>query len=204
MTTIPRPDTSRLGPPLHGHRLTRAIGHLLLRLWRWRITGELPALPRFVIIVAPHTSNWDFPVGAAAKFALGLQAHWFGKDTLFRGPLGVWMRHIGGEPVDRAAPGGVVGAAVARIRATAQYVLALSPEGTRRRVTRWRTGFHAIARGAGIPIVPVALDWSRREVRIGDPFWPTDDLAADLPRLAAFYDASMAHTPALYADPVME
>lgn len=160
----------------------------------------MPAEPRFVVVVAPHTSNWDFPVGVAAMLALGLGVHWLGKDTLFRWPLSPLLRWLGGEPVDRAAPGGVVGAAVARMRAEPRYVIALAPEGTRRRVESWRTGFHHVARGAGVPVVPAWLDWGRRAVGIGAPVWLGDDLEADVARIRALYRKEMARYPAKFAE----
>ena len=188
------------GPPMRGSRLSRALGRAALRLAGWRIEGVVPRLPRFVVIVAPHTSNWDFLVGVAAMFALGLRVHFLGKHTLFRGPLGPVMRWLGGEPVDRAAPDGVVEGVVARIAASRRYLLALSPEGTRRRIARWRTGFHRIASAAGIPIVPVWLDWSRRVVGIGEPMMPTADRDADIVALRAHYRSEMGRFPERYAE----
>lgn len=179
--------------------LTR-VGRLAMRLSGWRFEGRLPDVPRVVMVVAPHTSNWDFPVGVAAMFALDLKIHWIGKHTLFAPPFGALLRAIGGEPVDRAAPGGIVGEAAARIRAADRYVLALSPEGTRRRLEEWKTGFHRIAREAGVPILPVRFDWPRRVVGFGALLEPTDDLARDLRLLRAHYRAAMARIPANYVE----
>jgi 1-acyl-sn-glycerol-3-phosphate acyltransferase len=159
----------------------------MLGIAGWRVEGDLPALSHFVICVGPHTSNWDFVIGYATKMAVGLRASWLGKHTLFRGPFGPLLRSLGGIPVARRAAHGVVEQAAARFRESDAMVLAVAPEGTRKPVTRWRTGFYHIARIAGVPIVPVGFDWSRRQVRIGEPQQPTDDEAADLERLMAFF-----------------
>ena len=171
------------------------LGRSALALAGWRIVGVAPPLPRFVAIVAPHSSNWDFFVGLAARFALGLDVHWLGKHTLFRWPLGPILLRLGGRPVRRDAPEGAVAAAAAMMCAEPRFVLALAPEGTRRRVAQWRTGFYRIAESAGVPIVPVAMDWSRREITLGEPLTPTGDLAADLAALQARYRPEMARYP---------
>ena len=182
---IPEP-----GPlvPRTGDALSRAMGRLALRLLRWRIEGALPDLAKFVIIVAPHTSNWDLPVGMAAKLALRLQVTFLGKHTLFRFPLGAVMRALGGRPVDRSAPHALVTAMVAELASRDALVLAIAPEGTRKAVERWKTGFYHIARGASVPIVPVALDWGIRVLRIGEPFYPTGDVDRDMLVLQAWYE----------------
>lgn len=174
-------------PRAVGGAFTRAVGRWLLGIAGWRVDGELPALPRFVICVVPHTTNWDFVVGYAAKMAVGLRASWLGKHTLFRGPIGPVLRWMGGIAVDRRAAHGVVEQAAARFRESDTLVLAVAPEGTRKPVTRWRTGFYHIARIAGVPIVPVGLDWAGRRVRIGEPQEPTGDETADLERLMSFF-----------------
>ena len=172
----------------------------LLGLIGWKVYFRPLPGPHGIAVVYPHTSNWDFFVGLAAEFAVGLRAHWLGKHTLFRWPLGPVLRRLGGEPVHRDAPEGAVGAAVARFDAHAHYVLGLSPEGTRRRVARWRSGFHRIARGAGVPVVPVWLDYSRREVGIGAPVRLGADAESHTARLRALYRSAMARFPELYAE----
>lgn len=173
--------------PKSGGPLSRAFGRGLLRLIRWRVEGDLPNIPKCVIIVAPHTTNWDFVVGIAAKIALGLRAEWLGKHTLFRPPFGALMRWLGGIPVHRDQPQDVVAASVRRFAECDRLVLGLSPEGTRKTVTRWRSGYYHIAEGARVPIVPVAFDWSRRTLAIGPLVTPSGDMNADLGVLDAFY-----------------
>lgn len=133
--------------------------------------------------MAPHTSNWDFIVGVAAKLALGLDVMWLGKDTLFHGPLGALMRRLGGRPVDRTASHDVVKDVVDEFARRERMVLALAPEGTRKRVDRWRTGFYHIAHTAGVPIVPVALNFGARAIQILPPFTTTGNADADITAL---------------------
>lgn len=194
-----------LGPAVpQTHRpWLRRLGRWLLKRAGWRFTGHMPDLPRFVVIVAPHTSNWDFPVGLAAKWALGFDAHWWGKDTLFRPPLGWFMRANGGIPVDRHNKHNVVERTIAAMQASERFALALSPEGTRKRVTEWRSGFWHVAKGAKVPICCVAFDWDRREIRLGPVLTADeDDTAAGIARVrAAFgdvrgYDRSQRIAPA--------
>jgi 1-acyl-sn-glycerol-3-phosphate acyltransferase len=179
----------------------RWLGRAALRVTGWRIAGAWPPMPRFVVIVAPHTSNWDFPLGLAAMFALGLPIHWLGKHTIFRGPLRPLLSWLGGEPVDRSAPEGLVAVVAARFDSEPRYLLALSPEGTRRRTEGWKTGFYRIAREAGVPIVPVAFDYQRRSIDIMEPIWPGPDAAAEITRLRRLYRREMARYPDQFAEP---
>ena len=136
-----------------------------------------------MIIAAPHTTNWDFVVGIAAKLALGLQALWLGKHTLFTPPLGILMRALGGMPVDRSTSHDVVSGIIEEFGRREKIVLALAPEGTRKKVARWRTGFYHVAHATGAPIVPVALNWGARAVQIGAPFTTTGDVDRDIAAL---------------------
>jgi 1-acyl-sn-glycerol-3-phosphate acyltransferase len=186
------PSTSHAGYPTTDSPWLQAIGRAALRVSGWTIVGELPRLPKFVIIVAPHTSNWDFLVGLAAKFALALDIHWFGKDTLFRGPAGLMFRRLGGRPVRRETPEGVVAEMAAIVNAEPKFLLALAPEGTRTQVSHWRTGFYHIAEATGLPIVPVWFDWSRKVIGIGEPVHASGNLDADVALLQSLYRPEMA------------
>jgi 1-acyl-sn-glycerol-3-phosphate acyltransferase len=176
------------------------VGRLWLRAMGWRLEGALPPIPRYVLIVAPHTSNSDFFVGLAAKWALGLRAKWLGKHSIFRGPLGPLLRALGGVPVDRSRPDGTVEAVLAEMQAAPTFVLALAPEGTRRLTEGWKTGFYRIAAAAGVPILPVAFDWSARAVLLRTPYHLIGDAGVDIPRLRAMYDKRMAKHPELFND----
>lgn len=189
-----------LGPsvPRRGNAFTRGAAVLVLKAMGWRFEGTVPDRPRVVTIVAPHTSNWDFVVGLAAAFALGLRFRFLGKDTLFRPPLGWFMRWAGGIPVDRQAPEGLVDATAASLRDCPALFLAIAPEGTRRRVDRWKTGFWRIARATDACVWPVAFDWSRRVVALGPPFDVSADMDADLLKLQSGFKAGMAYRPEAY------
>lgn len=186
--------------PRLGNSFTQAVAHRLLALFGWRVEGALPDEPRFVIIVAPHTSNWDFPLGVVAMFAVGVRLSFLGKDSLFRFPLGPFMRLLGGEPVDRSNNQGIVEAAIERFRVRPRWVMALTPEGTRARVEQWKTGFQQIAVGAGVPIAPVAFDYQRRVVSLGTPFRPTGDSARDVAAVRALFRKEMARYPENFAE----
>jgi 1-acyl-sn-glycerol-3-phosphate acyltransferase len=182
---MPAARLPELGPevPRSGGPTSRALGRMLLRAMRWRIEGVIPNMRKFVIIVAPHTSNWDFVVGVAAKWALGLGVLFLGKNTLFRFPFGAAMRALGGMPVDRATSHDVVQGIVQEFERRDRMILALAPEGTRKRVERWRTGFYHAAHGARVPILPVALNWGKRAIEIGSLFTTTGDLEHDVREL---------------------
>lgn len=186
--------------PRRGNALTRRLADLALRLTGWRFEGALPDLPKFLIIVAPHTSNWDFMVGVMAMYALGIRGTFLGKHTLFRWPLGPFMRFLGGVPVDRTSPADVVEQSVAFIARSDRVIFVLSPEGTRRRLDKWKTGFWRLAHGASIPIVPVAFDFSRRCFVLNPPFTTTGDLEADLSVLRSHFRSTMALKPANYVE----
>ena len=186
-----------VGPqvPRRGNPASRWLGALGLRAMGWRVVGEFPDVRKLVAIVAPHTSNWDFVVGILTVIALGLDFRFLGKDTLFRPPLGWFVRFMGGLPVDRKAAAGVVDDVVARMREADRLFLAIAPEGTRRKVERWKSGFHRIALGARAPIWPVAFDYSRKAVVLMPLFTPTEDAEADLRALQALYSPQMARYP---------
>jgi len=190
-----RRPVTRSGYPRAHRPLLPALGRAALWLSGWKIRGELPELPKYIIIVAPHTSNWDFPVGVAALFALDLEAHWFGKDAIFREPFGTILRMFGGRPVHRETPEGVVAEVAAAVRAEPQFVLALAPEGTRKQVDHWRTGFYRIAEAADVPVVPVWFDWSRREIGLNAPIRVTGNFASDVAALQALFRPEMARNP---------
>jgi 1-acyl-sn-glycerol-3-phosphate acyltransferase len=173
--------------PRRGSRTMRAAGRGLLRLMGWRVEGGFPNLPKFVVAVAPHTSNWDFVVGIGVMFALDLRIGFLSKHTLFRWPFGGLMRWMGGIPVDRTAPHGVVGESIAAFSRTERRILAIAPEGTRSRVGQFRSGFLQIARGARVPVVLAALDYAAKVVRLGPTFEPGEDVEADRRRTEAFF-----------------
>lgn len=175
-------------PRVRPNACVRWFGRTLLRLGGWRMAGAFPDIPKLVLIGAPHSSNWDGVWGLGAKLALGLDIKILGKDSLFRIPLlGRVLKRMGVIPVDRSASHGVVEQAAAMIRGNPKLWYGLAPEGTRKRVERWKTGFWKIARAADAPVLPAYFHYGRREVGIGPLFHLTDDMAADIARIQAWY-----------------
>ena len=158
-----------------------------LRRCGWCVAGELPDVGKLVLIAAPHSSWWDGVWGLLFKVALGIDIAFMGKRELFVGPLGWLLRRLGGIPIERAAAHGLVEQMVAKFHAEPRLWLGIAPEGTRRRVAKWKTGFWHIARSANVPILPVAFDYTTRRIVIGEPFTPTADVDADIAALRRFY-----------------
>ncbi|MCI0412672.1 lysophospholipid acyltransferase family protein [bacterium] len=173
--------------PTQPNAAMRLAGAVILKLSGWKIEGNFPDLPKAVVIAAPHTSNWDFIIGIAAKSKLQLKIHWLGKHTLFRKPFDRFFRWLGGTPVERNSSQGIVEQTIELFRSQEQFLLGLSPEGTRKKVDRWKTGFYQIAKGAGVPIIPVAFDYSKKIVLIGKPLEASGSTEEDFQRLRAFY-----------------
>lgn len=186
--------------PSRGNAISRWLGRGAYALSGWRIQGALPDLPKFVLIVAPHTSNWDFFVGVGALFSLGLRVSFLGKDSLFTGPKGPIMRWLGGIAVDRSVSKDRVAEMIEVFRNHDRLVVGLTPEGTRKKVKSWKTGFYHVARGAGVPIVPVYFDYSKKTVGIGPPFYPTSDVDSDIAYLQGLYHAEMGRRPEKFWD----
>ena len=153
-----------------------------------------------MLIVAPHTSNWDFLIGLLSMIATGIQLNWLGKHTIFFFPFSGFLRWLGGEPVDRNASHGKVETAIERFRTREQWVLAMAPEGTRKRVEQWKTGFYRIAVGAGVPILTVEMDYSRKALDLGTLYWPTGNEAIDMRELRGRYSSSMARFPGKFVE----
>jgi 1-acyl-sn-glycerol-3-phosphate acyltransferase len=175
----------------------RTIGRFGMSFLRWDIEGEIPDVPRFVLVVAPHTSNWDFIVALLADLAIDMDAAWMGKHTIFRGPVGTWLRGLGGIPVERHAAHNVVAQMVDEFARRERLILAIAPEGTRKRVERWKSGYWHIARQVGVPILPVGLDFGRRRVVIGKVRWTTESHEHDEAGLKAFFATITPRHPPL-------
>ncbi len=174
-------------PRVKPNAFTRWIGRSVLRLGGWRVAGPLPDVPKLVLIAAPHSSNWDGIWGFAAKLALGFEVKVLGKAQLFWWPLGPLLRRLGVIPIDRSSPQGTVGQAVDMIRRSERIWYALTPEGTRRRVEKWKSGFWKIAHEAQVPILPAYFHYPDRRIGVGPLFATTGDMAADIAALRAWY-----------------
>lgn len=177
-----------------------ALAVNLLRWFGWRV--DFAGLPtrRGVLVIYPHTSNWDFIVMVLAKWALGVPVRFWGKDRLFRVPLlGPWLRALGGIPVERTSPHGVVGQVVAAFRdhqaADTYFWLALAPEGTRKALPGWRSGFYRTAVQTGVPLGLIRLDYGRRCITATHFIRLCGDETADFARIAAVYEGVVGHVP---------
>ena len=157
-----------------------AICGLTLSLAGWRFVSELPNTPKGVAIFGPHTSNWDFLIGMAVVFALELRVAWMGKHTLFRKPFGRIARWLGGIPIDRRASQGMIPRMVAEFGKRDRFLLVIAPEGTRKKVPRWKTGFYYIALEAQVPIFVVGLDYPGKIISFGPLIRPTGDYDRDV------------------------
>ncbi|MEO7966567.1 MAG: 1-acyl-sn-glycerol-3-phosphate acyltransferase [Gemmatimonadaceae bacterium] len=187
-------------PPQVPRRMSesgRSFGCTGLRVLGWRMEGNLPDEAKLVLIVAPHTSNWDFVVGFLCYLALDVGATWFGKHTIFRWPFGAVFRHFGGIPIyrDSQSAGSVVDLYSDEFAKRERMVLAIAPEGTRRKVTEWKSGFYRIAVRAGASIVPVILDYSRKRIVLDAPIYPTGEWETDIVRIKGRFKAEQARHP---------
>ncbi len=173
--------------PRGGGLLSRFIGRSFLRLLGWRLHGAIPDLPRMVLIGAPHTTNMDGVIGIATLVALGLKANTMIKDSAFKGIMGPILRGFGAIPINRKSPKGVVEQTVDALTSRPQLLMLLAPEGTRHSAPEWKRGFWHIALGAQVPVLPAAIDYTRKIVTFGPPLMPTGNYAADLDVLLDFY-----------------
>jgi 1-acyl-sn-glycerol-3-phosphate acyltransferase len=174
----------------------RALTRFFFRLFGWRVDGRIPDAPKFVIVGAPHTSNWDFIVFLGLALTLRGDFRFIGKAELFRSPLGGFFRWCGGYPVDRAKSQGLVDQMAEAFRANERFMLVITPEGTRSKVNEWKTGFYHIAKKAGVPILTGYVDSAAKTCGIGPAFNVTDDMEADIRSIKSFYADKTGIRPA--------
>ena len=154
---------------------------IFLQLMGWKIAGTIaPQVKKCVMIVIPHTSWHDFYLGLFTRGIIGLDMHWVGKKELFGFPFGAYFRWMGGAPLDRSGGLNKVDSIAAIFEKREVFRMAISPEGTRSKVSELKTGFYYIAHKANVPIIPVAFDYGKKEVNIGAPFYTTGDYSADI------------------------
>ncbi|MEA2101696.1 MAG: lysophospholipid acyltransferase family protein [Thermodesulfobacteriota bacterium] len=158
-----------------------------LRMIGWKKQGQVPDLSKMVMIAAPHTTNWDMPITMAIAFVFRIKVYWMGKDTLFKRPFGAVMKWLGGIPVDRSAGNDVVQQSIRAFEKNENLVIIVPPEGTRGKVSYWKTGFYRIASGAGVPIVLGFLDYRKKAGGIGPTIYPSGDMDLDMKEIRSFY-----------------
>ncbi|MGB2281378.1 MAG: lysophospholipid acyltransferase family protein [Pseudomonadales bacterium] len=178
----------------------RVISIVMLKIIRWRVIGSLPEGQRkYVLIVAPHTSNWDFILFVFAVSVLRLQPSVLIKSTLFVGPLGWFLRYCGAIPVNRTQANSLVDYIAGIYAEREEFVLIITPEGTRSANPNWKRGFHHVARQAEVPVLVVYVDSAIRTIGIEGLMDPSDDVDADINKLKQFYDSKSGLKPKNYA-----
>ncbi len=157
----------------------------------WKIIGGLPEnQKKYIFVVAPHTSNWDFFIGVFVRGIMRFKSNFLAKKSLFIGPLGWIMRSMGGQEVDRSRKGNIVDQVVEIFNRKEEFKLAIAPEGTRKKVDEWKTGFYHIARMAQIPLILTRFDWGKREVRFSAPYYVGGDMEKDMDEIKNYFSSA--------------
>lgn len=182
-------------PPKGGNRIAAGFGRFVLRLFKWKIEGELPQYKKLVIAVAPHTSNWDFFLGVAVLFVLQIRIKFLGKHSIFIPVFKQILTRLGGIPVDRRSAHGVVEQITRAFSEQDEMILAVAPEGTRAPIYPWKTGFLAVAQKAQVPVLLIGFDFKLRTVVIGDLVFPSQDLDSDMAQVYRFFKRINAKYP---------
>lgn len=164
-----------------------AVSWIAFKIAGWNTESRPPEDKKYVLIGAPHTSNWDFPLALGTAFLLRLDFYWLGKDSLFKGPLNPVMRWLSGMPINRSKANNVVQSTIDTFNRHDRFIIVIAPEGTRSKVTEWKKGFYHIAQGAGVPISLGFLDYDRKIVGFGPTFYPTGNAEKDIEEIQAFY-----------------
>ncbi len=178
----------------------KLVARLFLWLSGWETEGSRPQENRFVLIAAPHTSNWDLPYLLALATLFDIKISWMGKHVLFRPPIGWLMRRLGGIPIVRHRRGNMVSQMAQAFEESESLALVVPAEGTRKYVAHWKSGFYHIARTARVPIVLGYLDYARRRGGFGPALHPTGDIRSDMDEIRDFYSDKIGKYPDLFGD----
>lgn len=173
----------------------QSIAAYILRVFGWQADSGGPELDKYVLIGAPHTSNWDFPLTLLGLTSMGVRFNWVAKHTLFRWPFHYLFEAIGGIPVDRSAGTGFLKHAIELFEQRDRLVLAIAPEGTRSKSRYWKTGFYTIAVKAGVPVALGYIDYPKKRIGIGEIVTPTGDIQKDFEQIRAFYQDKVGKYP---------
>lgn len=165
------------------------------KLLGWKTVGTFPEVDKCVVIVVPHTSWVDFFLGLLIRKVWNEEINYIGKKSLFDSPFGWFFRWTGGEPIDRSKSNDTVKATAKVFESREVFRLTLAPEGTRKKVTEWKTGFYYIAKEAKVPIVMVAFDFGKKEVKVSQPHYPTDNMKMDMETYKAFFKGVVGKVP---------
>ncbi len=176
-------------------RLSQRLARAALKLMGWEMVGSFPNLPKYVLVGAPHTTNWDFPFTMLLMFASGIRFNWIAKDSLFKGPWRAILLRLGGIPVVRSRKSNFVNQIIEAFQRSSHMIVAISPEGTRSLVNRWKTGFYYMALGAQVPIVLGFIDYRRKQVGIGPVVYPSENIEETFAHLRTFYADKVGKYP---------
>jgi 1-acyl-sn-glycerol-3-phosphate acyltransferase len=178
--------------------MKRIAKFILFNILGWKLVGYFPKkIKKYVVIAAPHTSWIDFPIAILSRMASGIMINFIGKDSLFKWPFGFFFRALGGTPVDRSKSNNLVDAIIQIFNSKEEFRLGLSPEGTRKKVTKWKTGFYYIAKGANVPVVMATLDFENKQIKVSEPYNLTDDKEKDFEMFYSFYKNINGKNPEL-------
>jgi len=191
MNPIKTEARSRIGPVRY------SMGRAWMALFGWKVIGEVPPGNKFVLVGAPHTSNWDFPFAIAACFVYRIKIHWMGKDSLFRWPYGWFMRLLGGIPIDRSKHHGSVRQIANAFTQRDELIVVIAAKGTRKKTEYWKSGFYWIAHTAQVPILCGYLDYKNKQARIGLSLMPSGNVKHDMARIREFFGELHGRQPAL-------
>lgn len=204
---LPKLSRAQLGDkiPKRGGKVTPVVASALIKMAGWRNVGEIPNIPQAVVLALPHTSNVDGMYAIPCLFALDLNISIMAKHTLFKIPVFAQLLHwVGVIPINRGKKGSVLQASIDKFKTGKPLFLGLAPEGTRQYTENWKTGFYYLAVGAGVPILPVALDYNTKEVRFLSPIYPSGDIDTDLPKIYAQYKGVMPKHPERLSKPLQD
>ncbi|MFC2147495.1 1-acyl-sn-glycerol-3-phosphate acyltransferase [Bacteroidota bacterium] len=174
------------------HKLSKII---FFKILKWQLIGTFPDVDKCVVIVVPHTSWVDFFLGLLVRKLFNEEINFIGKESLFKPPFGWYFRWMGGAPINRSKSQNKVAAIAKIFDERKKFRLALAPEGTRKKVADWKTGFYYIAKTAQVPIVMVAFDFGKKQVKVSEPQFPTDNMEADLKKYKEFYKGVIGKIP---------
>ncbi len=176
--------------------IMRAVAKFIyFKLMGWQLIGAFPELKKYVIIVIPHTSWHDFYMGLLLRRISGVNINYVGKKELFKKPYGWYFRWMGGAPLDRTPGQNSVQAIASIFNRKDEFKLALAPEGTRKKVAVWKTGFYYIAKEASVPIIMVAFDYGKKQIKIAEAFYPSGNIDDDFKKMKPFFKNVIGKIP---------
>lgn len=167
--------------------MIQSVNKFILKILGWKIVGQLPEDKKYIVIIGPHTSNWDFMLGMVVRSSLGANIRFLAKHQLFYAPYGWFFRQLGGSPVYRHKDNNLVDQVVNMYQTNDEFILGIAPEGTRSEIKRWKSGFYHIACKANVPIVMIGFDFKSREIRIREPLAPISDVDKDFPVILDYF-----------------